>query len=126
MTDQGQRPSLAIAPGDVPLIASVDPVTRALELARWSGSAWTSEEIDRSAQVGHEPSLALDSADRPAVSYFHNSSGSSPAELRFARWDGAAWSIDVIAGEARGHLSLAFDSGGLPAKPRMLRARLRA
>jgi hypothetical protein len=74
-------------------------------LKRWNGSAW--EEIGGSASGGgvsagparsREPSLRLDSADRPAVSWTEETP--SGARIYFRRSTGTAW--EELAGPASG------------------------
>ncbi len=51
--------------------------------------------MDSEGDVGRFPSLAIDSKDNAAVSYFE-STGDSTGYVKFARWDGSQWTTQRI------------------------------
>jgi len=56
------------------------------------GGGWQVEVVDASPQVGQWAAIALDSNDRPHISY------NSSEGLKYAHWDGAQWQIEVVNG----------------------------
>jgi hypothetical protein len=77
--------------------------------------AWAIEIVDSSYRGVASRSLALDSNDRPYISYTPYLTGSGYS-LRFARWTGSAWSLETLEpyGEGSDYSSLALDSGNNP------------
>ena len=74
----------------------------------WSdGVDWHIETVDDGEWVGEYASLALDSADRPHISYYDSSNG----DLKYARYDGLEWHIEIVDSEGDGKYStsLALD-----------------
>ncbi|MCD4733031.1 T9SS type A sorting domain-containing protein [bacterium] len=63
-----------------------------LKYAHWDGSSWQTEIVDSGGYLGEYCSLALDSSDRPHISYYDQDSG----DLKYARWDGSAWQIETV------------------------------
>jgi len=62
---------------------------------------------------GFYTSLALDSADRPRISYYSLADGSV---LKYASWDGTAWQIETVDSNAGSgyYTSLVLDSANRP------------
>ncbi len=90
-----------------------------LKYASYDGASWTVQTVDSVGLVGGYPSLVLDPAGRPHISYCKNQLVSSEAvcdELRYAYSDGNAWHLEVVAGpELWGkYTSLALDAAGWP------------
>lgn len=56
------------------------------------GDAWQFEVVDHGPWVGRWASLALDSADRPHISYYDWENTC----LKYARWDGADWQTESV------------------------------
>jgi hypothetical protein len=81
-----------------------------LEYARWTGSAW---DIQTVTSASTPNSLALDSDDRPHISY----RTSYPlTDLKYARWTGSAWDIQTVDDEGYSYdcISLAIAADGYP------------
>ncbi|MFZ6026767.1 MAG: hypothetical protein ACOYYS_03545 [Chloroflexota bacterium] len=63
-----------------------------LYYASYNGSTWSSEVVDNANGVGLYASLALDSNNRPHISYYDAATGS----LKYARNVGSGWEIYVL------------------------------
>ncbi|MEJ2709397.1 MAG: hypothetical protein P8074_17435 [Anaerolineales bacterium] len=106
----GQYASLALDDQGNPRIAyfaasaSASCDEAALKYARWTGSIWQLQEVDRGCR-GEQISLALDAAGFPHISYVD----SLQEQVWHAYWDGGEWrSEEVAAGRAP---SIAVDGG---------------
>lgn len=73
---------------------------------------WWLQTVDSNAGVGKYSSLALDSDNRPHVSYYHETND----ELRYAFWNGTGWNVETADsnGSVGSHCSLALDSNDRP------------
>lgn len=90
--------------------------TSVLRYTRYTGGAWqAAETVVSSAYTPYGPSLALDTANRPHISYAL-SAGASGMGLHHAYWDGSAWQFQVAAGGLPlvEFTSLALDGSGRP------------
>ena len=89
------------------LALALAPIATAHDTPRW-----TIETVDSTDNVGAYTSLALDSSDKPHISY-HNESDRS---LKYARWTGSSWSIETVDSTdwAGFGSSLALDSSDKP------------
>ena len=101
-------------PGAMP-----EPYT-ALKYARWTGSEWDIQTVEGAwgVDVGSYPSLALDTADNPHISYY-GWYGFNKGDLKYARWTGSAWDIQTVdssggLGSIGWYTSLALDAPGNP------------
>lgn len=100
--------SLAIDPGGLPQVAYVGG-NGVVRHARWNGTAWTMETVDRDVVTARYPSLAVDSSGVPSVAYYAN------GMLRHARWNGFRWSVETVDAEASAQfVTLVLDSANLP------------
>ena len=110
----GRGTSVAVDDAGRPCIAYTSErwPPRALGYARWDGSAWYTQTVGPSLGVGEYPSLALDTSNRPHISYYD----SDNQDLKYARWDGSAWRIETVdsAGRVGLYTSLALDDAGHP------------
>ena len=73
-----------------------------------SAGEWHFEIVDSADRVGECTSVALDSSGNPHISYNGN------ADLKYARWDGAAWQIETVDSAGGSYTSLALDSSNRP------------
>lgn len=76
---------------------------------------WQKERLEGSCEtrrVGTFPSLALDAAGRPHISYYDESN----ADLKYAYFDGSVWHVQTVddTGDVGWYSSLALDESGLP------------
>jgi hypothetical protein len=79
-----------------------------LKYASLSGSNWIVQDVD---SIGDYPSLALDKAGNPHISY----EDTDNYLLKYAYWNGSSWSIQVIdSNNIADSLSIALDSNGNP------------
>ncbi|MCW4024872.1 MAG: hypothetical protein NWF01_07550 [Candidatus Bathyarchaeota archaeon] len=90
-----------------------------LKYAVWTGSAWNIQTIDN--EGGSSPSLVLDGAWHPHVSYsfaYPTESGHNIIpDLKYAYWNGASWSIQTLVKAFTSystHSSIALDAQGVP------------
>jgi parallel beta-helix repeat protein len=66
------------------------------------------QTVDSEGNVGIYTSLVLDSDDNPHISYGGN------ANLKYAKWSGSGWDIQIVDSRAGSHSSIALDSSGNP------------
>ncbi|MCK4593989.1 T9SS type A sorting domain-containing protein [bacterium] len=92
----GYYSSIALDSQDRPHISyrydSEAPVMTHLRYAHWDGSQWRIETVDSDGLAGGYTSIALDSADRPHISYHEYLSD----DLRYTHWDGERWLIEDV------------------------------
>ncbi len=93
-------------------LAYWDVTNEALKYAYKDGAGWHVQTVDIE---GRSPSIALDSASRPHISYCRIP-GSYCEELRYARWDGTQWLTSTLEGGGRTgfYTSLVLDSADHP------------
>lgn len=104
--------SLAIDPTGAPALAVYDADNLVLKYAV-RNPTWQIEVVDADGDVGEFPSLAYDSAGNAGISYFDY----DLEQLKFARFDGASWLIEVVdtaPGSGDGGTSLVFDASDNP------------
>jgi hypothetical protein len=91
----------AVCAGNESTIAATSAVT-----------GWGIETLYSISDVGLYTSLAFDSSDTPAISYYDLRHG----DLKYAHWEGTDWEIETVdsSGDVGRYTSLAFDSSGNP------------
>ena len=77
-----------------PHISYYDGTLKDLKYVYFDGTTWHRTSVDTEGSVGGYNSLALDSANRPCISY------TSPDGVKFAHFDGVQWTLEVIAANA--------------------------
>lgn len=100
--DDHQYPNVSYCKGGVALV-----------YARWDGTIWQKETLDN---VCGNTSIALDSADRPAISYWQDSHSTGQGILKYAQLTSSGWiTQEVDPSVSVGYeTSLALDSHDLP------------
>jgi hypothetical protein len=93
----GFSSSLAIGPAGELHVAYTDRTYYGnLMYAEFNASSWTNTGIDnggsKTSSTGYNPSLALDYRGYPHISYYDKSAST----LRYASWNGTAWTLDTI------------------------------
>ncbi|MFB3888040.1 MAG: 6-bladed beta-propeller [Candidatus Bathyarchaeia archaeon] len=99
--------------GVLVIILVVAPIVLTLSVSDVQASlSWGNRPVDSAANVGQWSSLALDSAGRPHISYYDNST----FDLKYARWNGSAWAVETVDsdGDVGRYSSIALDSAGNP------------
>jgi hypothetical protein len=112
--DVGRYTSIAVGPGDEPLVSYYDATSRSLKLAQRQGEFWKVHTVDQAEgdeDAGRWSSLTLDADGRPAIAYFATvgEPGTGRSELRLAR---AATTAPGAAGDWAIHVA---DEAPLPA-----------
>lgn len=116
--DTGYDPSLVMDPAGRPFIAYRDGKHYAnLMVAHQNASGtWDITKVDNGGSMtgdtGYNPSVALDFAGYPHISYYDADNG----DLRYASWDGAKWKLETLdaVGDVGAYSSLAIDSNNQP------------
>ena len=105
--DAAGRPHIAYCKADPSWSPCVE-----LRYASYDGAAWVTATVDSTSGAGRNPSLALDAAGRPHVSY----QGPPGYSLKYAYHDGAAWHVETVddGAGAGAYSSLALDTAGRP------------
>ncbi|MHB1455193.1 MAG: zinc-ribbon domain-containing protein [Saccharofermentanales bacterium] len=71
---------------------------------------WTIETIDSPGDVGQHSSLAVDRLGHPHISYFDYTND----KIKYATYNGAAWSIQSLSDASNNNTSIALDSSDQP------------
>jgi hypothetical protein len=106
----GQDTHLASDSNNLPHISYGDFGPGAVKYAHWTTSGWQTETVD----LGSYNSIAVDSQDRPCVSYVRLTNGI--ATLKYATRENSVWGRETIDTEAclAGANSVALDSHDYP------------
>ncbi len=75
-------------------------------------SEWSIEIVDTAGDIGKYNSIAIDSNNRPHISYFDDTND----DLKYAYWDGSSWQIEAVDsnGSIGLYSSIAIDSNNRP------------
>jgi len=114
----GYYTSLAFDSEGNPAISYFDYAQANLKYVHWDGTRWrgmanvTPDIVDNTIGVGTYSSLAFDSSDYPAISYYDTAS----YNLKYAHWNGTSWITETVdsGGDVGAYSSLAFDWTGKP------------
>lgn len=118
----GWEPSLEYDPSRNPSIAYCGgkAKTKGLKLARFVSGSWETELVDPvNMGIKHYVSLAYDADGNPAIAYSDDIDPDilSMETLKFARWNGASWDIEIVETGVFFYgmcASLAYDAAGNP------------
>jgi hypothetical protein len=116
--DTGYDSSLVLDPAGRPYIAYRDGKYYAnLMVAKQNDAGnWEITKVDNggsaTGNTGYDPSVALDLAQNPHVSYYDKSNG----DLRYASWNGTSWIAETVeeTGDVGQQSSLAIGTNGQP------------
>jgi hypothetical protein len=105
--DSGNRPHISYCKYDV-----TSRVCDDLKYAYYDGSFWQNETVDSAGDVGGYTSIALDSNNRPHISYYDATND----DLKYAYFDGSFWQNETVdSGEDVGEwTSIALDTSDRP------------
>jgi hypothetical protein len=110
----GRSSAIALDSLDHPHVAYRDMKGNNLKYAHWDGAQWEVQFIGTN-QYGWDPSVVVDSAGRPHISYLGYYPGSGSQTPKYAHWDGNQWAIDAIEPVfTYGGTSIALDSRERP------------
>jgi len=96
-------------------VVALQPTLMALLVAdvQSTPTSWNISVVDSTGDVGWYASVALDSSNRPHISYQDYTNGN----LKYAKWTGTTWSIETVdasTAEVGLSVSLALDSSDRP------------
>jgi uncharacterized caspase-like protein len=118
MTNRGVLTILLLIAALTTLVAPADKEPSLAQLGTLHSAAtaseltWQIETIDSGSNMGLYNSLALDSSDRPRISYYDATAG----DLMYAYHDGSTWQKSAVdsTGDVGRYTSLALDSNEYP------------
>jgi hypothetical protein len=107
--------AIALDSAGRPHIAYADETTGALMYTRWTGTQWDIPQVVKAkgtVPLGNWVTMALDSADKPHLSY-------TGGALWYSRWTGTGWDTQAVDTQGGGDIftacaSLALDSSDRP------------
>lgn len=73
-------------------------------------AAWKIETVDTFGDVGWYTAIALDSFNRPHISYYDK----DETDLKYAKWNGSSWDIDMVDTAGGIFTSIAVDNNNYP------------
>ncbi|NWG10632.1 hypothetical protein HXY33_02610 [Candidatus Bathyarchaeota archaeon] len=86
-----------------------------LKYAHLDESGWHKTIIDEEGNVGKFNSIAIDSINRPHISYGDETMPTTNYKLKYAYYDGSTWQIQVVTDDFNGWgTSIAVDSNNRP------------
>ena len=88
---------------DIPLKLLILPTIQIQDI-------WEIRTVDSGSQT-YIPSLKMDKNGNPCLSYVDKTS----KDLKYAKWNGSGWDIEIVDGNAGERSSLQFDASGNPA-----------
>ncbi len=108
--------SLALDSLDRPHISYYESMEHQLRYAKWTGSEWDIQTVDSGACMNDYCSIALDSSDYPHIAYMRFYTDPWDADLKYARWTGEEWEIQLVdyEGFVGMYASLALDNQDHP------------
>lgn len=108
--------SLALDSLDRPHISYFESMEHELRYAKWTGSEWDIQTVDSGACMNDYCSIALDSSDYPHIAYMRFYTDPWDADLKYARWTGGEWEIQLVdyEGFVGMYASLALDNQNHP------------
>jgi hypothetical protein len=98
----GQYPSMAINKLGRANVAYYNINNQTLKYAKWNGTAWQIQTVDRSVKSGLFTAIALDNESRARIAYAKSVNGSKN-RLMYAEWNGRSWNISSV--DAKGNVS---------------------
>lgn len=118
LADTGYDPSMVMDPAGRPFIAYRDGKHYGTLMMAYLGASgtWDITKVDNggsmTANTGYMPSIALDTAGYPHISYYD----ADNRDLRYASWNGTRWKLETLdtTGDVGAYSSLAIDSHNQP------------
>jgi hypothetical protein len=116
----GKYCSIALDSSGNPHISYRDATFNKIKYARWTGSDWSTGDVDGPPNTGflgnYGTSIAVDSSGNAHISY--NWDRGSHGDLKYAKWTGSSWYITLAEQGATGTIgrysAIALDSSGNP------------
>lgn len=109
--------AVALDPSGQPHVAWVDQATGKVSYASRSGSVWTTVDVPGVTTGDEGMALAFDASGHPHLA-FQIDNGTAAGGVRYATYDGTAWSVETVESTVVGarspSLSLALTSAGVP------------
>jgi hypothetical protein len=81
-----------------------------LKYAHFYGGTCSTVVVDDNGNTGINPSIAVDSNNRPYISYYSNTDGG----LKIASWNGSSWDIELVDNMGGRYSSIAIDGNDNP------------
>jgi len=94
VTDTATPTDIALDSMQYPFIVYSHLYFYDLRYCHWNGFNWDKGVVEQEEEAGEWPSVELDAADNPHISY--RQSVEPGRGLWFARWDGASWELELV------------------------------